>query len=209
MKLIGFIAVTGLWSVMAFAHPVAFRDSVGIMGSHSREQSDMELNYSVRHWWALHAHSMRFHANTSEQDVWVGGANFLLHRWNTDSFQANLYLLTGVGESRLSGKRRGIVDGGLLADIENRQYYFSSYYSQLRHQGEIELQQYKIRAGMAPYIGDFKDLHTWFILEAYKKTYGDTKVQLTPFLRFFYRNVLWEVGSSLKGDLTFNYIIHI
>ena len=34
------------------------------------------------------------------------------------------------------------------------------------------------------------------------------KLMLTPLLRFFYHNVLWEIGSSTRGDWMLNLMVH-
>jgi hypothetical protein len=36
----------------------------------------------------------------------------------------------------------------------------------------------------------------------------DRKVMLTPLLRFFYHNVLWEMGSSTRGEWMLNFMVH-
>ena len=193
----------------AWAHPVAFQGSVGIMGYHSSDMADQELNYSVRHWWAPSVQMMRLKPHTSRQDVFIGKVNFLVKRWNGEAYQANIYAHAGGGRSRLSGAWRGVGHGGITADIEDRRFYFLAEANGLRNSSRNEFNFWKARAGFAPYITGFEGIHSWIILEANRKSLGTRAIQLVPTLRFFYQNVLWEFGYSLKGDLHFNYIIHI
>lgn len=198
-----------LLSQKAEAHPVAFQGSVGIMGYHSADMSEQELNYSFRYWMAPSVQMLRLTKNTSRQDVYLGKMNFLVKRWNGENYQGNIYAHLGGGESRLSGKWRGVGHGGITADIEDRRFYFLTELASVRNSEKNEFSFWKARFGFAPYITGFDGIHTWMILEANRKSIGDKTVQLVPTLRFFYQNVLWEIGYSLKGDMHFNYIIHI
>ena len=100
--------------------------------------------------------------------------------------------------------------GMLQFDIEDRKYYFLAQYLQLTDSDDTQLEQTTVRAGLAPYVGNFDDLHTWFILEWSENRFLNEKPEedLTPYLRFFYKNVLFEIGQSFDGATRFNYIIH-
>lgn len=193
----------------AAAHPVAFQGSLGIMGYHSSEFSDNEINYSVRYWMAPSVQTLRFTPGTSRPDMYLGKVNFLLKRWNGLEYQANLYAHVGGGVSRLSGSERGVGHLGALFDIEDRKYYFLAEGNLYRNSDRNEVNWWKVRGGFAPYVTDFDKLHTWFILELNRMSVGERRVNVVPTLRFFYENVLWEAGASLNGDIHLNYIIHI
>jgi hypothetical protein len=198
-----------LGTLPAYAHPVAYQGSVGIMGYHSKDSTDLELNYSVRYWLAPSVQVLRLTEGTNRPDVVLGKLNFLLGRWNRPDSQGNLYAHAGYGVSRLSGEQRGAYHLGLTADWEDRRYYVLGQWETLRTSRGTEAVMWKTRAGFAPYVAPFDRLHTWLILEANRKSRGDGRVNIVPFLRFFYENVLWEVGSTLSGDVHFNYIIHL
>ena len=63
------------------------------------------------------------------------------------------------------------------------------------------------RLGIAPYIGDYGDLHTWLMVELWHIPDNDDQFTLTPLVRFFKDVHLVEVGISTDGDLLFNWII--
>jgi hypothetical protein len=214
MRLIPILIGWGLFLIQplaARAHPVAFEGSTGIMGYHSRHMTDLELNYSVRSWIAPSLQLFRFTEGTNRPDVLLGKVNFLAKRWNGYDYQANIYLHAGGGVSRLFGERRGVYHLGATADIENRRLYLSGEADTLRDGDGTQTFFWKVRGGFAPYVADFSGLHTWLVLEARRMTLRNEhrRVEVIPTLRFFYQNVLWEVGSSLSGDVYFNYIIHI
>jgi hypothetical protein len=192
---------------LALAHPVAFQGSTGIMGYHSAGMMDMEVNHSVRYWFAPALQALRFSEGTQKPDYALGKLNFLAYRLNKRNYQANLYLHGGGGYSLL--RKNGVFHGGITADIEDRKRYFLAQWDLIRSSRQTEAVFWKVRAGFAPYLGDFKDIHTWFILEANRKSVGERRVQIVPTLRFFVQNVLWEVGSSLGGEIHLNYIIHL
>jgi hypothetical protein len=200
-----------LVSLSARAHPVAFEGSTGFMGYHSADMSDLEVNYSVRSWWAPSVQLLRYTRGTSRPDVVLGKVNFLAYRWNGPATQANIYLHGGGGISRLAEERRGVYHLGFTADIETRRLYFAAEADTLRDKISAQANFWKVRGGFAPYLADFSGLHTWMILEARQLALAQEKrkVEIIPTLRFFYQNVLWELGSSLGGDIYFNYIIHI
>ncbi len=193
----------------ALGHPVAFEDSVGIMGKHSPILSHSQLNYSVKHWFAIGLHYFR-RPDQRDHDAIFATTNFLLKRWNGEGLQANVYTIAGGGSSALNGKAGGQYLGGLQFDIENRRYYFLAKHQSAFDLNREDLNQSNLRVGLAPYVASFDELHSWIILDwtSTKFQDGSGLDDLTPTLRFFYRNVLFEIGQSFNGLTKLNYIIH-
>jgi hypothetical protein len=186
----------------AHAHPVAYQGSTGVMGFYSGGMMDFEVNHSLRYWFAPAVQVLRFTENTSKPDYFLGKLNFLAYRKNGEDYQANLYLHAGAGRS----SERGVFHYGVTADAENRRVYFLGQWDSILNSARTERRWWKLRAGFAPYLAGFEGVHSWLILEANQKIPG--RVSLVPTLRFFYQNVLWEIGSSLDGEIHFNHIIH-
>ncbi len=206
------ILVMGMvvFSLTSQAHPVSFKGSTGIMGHHSPFMAHNQINYSFEYWWALGVHHFQ---NPQDQDLKasVVTSNFLLKRWNGKSFQSNLYALVGGGISTLDGiEQKGTGAVGLQYDIEDRRYYFLAKHMNLLTKEDSAFYQSVVRVGIAPYEGDFDELHAWLILEWRKNEWGQGFVMedTTPMLRFFYQNLLFEIGQSFRGLTRFNYIIH-
>ena len=198
------------FALKLYSHPVAFKDSVGIMGYHSPLMTHNQVNYSFRHWFALGAHHLtRPLINRNNRATLLSG-NLLLKRWNAENLQANIYMNFGLGQSDFSGKSTALGYGLVQFDIEDRKYYFLSKHEQLLDEKQTDFKQSTVRLGFTPYLDGFEGIHSWLILEYQHLEFagGDRQEQLTPFLRIFYRNLLFEIGQSLKGMTMFNYITH-
>ena len=206
--LLGSLLIASL-SSPARAHPVAYRGSLGLMGYLSKDMTDLEVNYSVRHWFAPSLQLLRYNEGTGRPDMLLAKANFLAKRWNGPASQGNLYLHGGGGVSRLTGANRGVYHLGVTADWETRRVYVLGHTDVIRDGHGTQASYWKLRAGFAPYLAEFDRLHTWLVLEVNRKSVGSGNVEVVPTLRFFYENVLWEVGTSLSGNVHLNYIIHI
>ena len=195
-----------LVSALANAHPVAYQGSTGLMGYYSAGMTDLEINHSLRYWFAPAVQMLRFKEGASSPDYFLGKLNFLLFRKNAESYQGNIYVHGGAGYSRL--QRGSVYHAGFTADVENRRLYSLVEWNILQNSQSTEQRWWKARAGFAPYLADFEGIHSWFILEVNQKSSGNTKVEIVPTLRFFYQNLLWEIGSSLRGEVHVNHIIH-
>lgn len=191
----------------AYAHPVTYQGGTAYMSWNGPMMSDQWLSYSPTARFALtaRAFTIRDMANpTIQRQFYFPQANFLLRRWNGDDYQGNVYLSGAWG---LEKKDQGIVSAGLgaiEADWESRHYYVSGKY-QLIGGG---LDYTRVRAGMAPYLAPYDGLHTWAILQVEHQPDYFHHTQITPLLRFFKNNILWEVGSTLSGQWMFNFMVH-
>ncbi len=200
----------GLLSLSARSHPVAFADSIGIMGHHAPIMTHNQVNYSFKHWFAAGVHHFRRPNLLQPTHATLASANFLLKRWNGSNYQANIYGVIGAGQSELSGRPEGVGMGILQFDIEDREYYFLARHLEIHNDQRAEYRQSVVRVGLAPYQGRFDDIHSWLILEWQNNDFVGTGPQsdITPYLRLFYQNLLFEIGQSFRGITRFNYIVH-
>lgn len=194
----------------ASAHPVSFRDSYGIMGHHSQTLSHNQINYSFRHWFASGLHYYRRPNIGGSNNALFATANFLLKRWNAPAFQANIYGFAGPGYSRLTSLDSFAGKAGVQFDIEDRRLYFLVKHVEIFNEDQRDLWRSTARIGIAPYIDGYEGLHSWLILQwqGYKFANERFNYSVTPILRMFYRNLLFEIGHSLQGEINFNYIAH-
>src|SRR5690606_20988808 len=95
----------------------------------------------------------------------------------------------------------------LMADWEDREDYFV-FKTKNYYYDDENTQDYTLRYGLAPYVAGLDELQTWMIFQAYYYSRQSKEVIVTPMLRFFYKNVLWEIGSSLKGDSFLTLMVH-
>ena len=194
----------------AFAHPVAFKGSTGIMGAHSSAISHNQFNRSFEYWLAAGVHHLRRPLLTENDQANFATANLLLKRWYGDAYQGNLYAVLGAGMSEFTGEQEPVGFGLVQFDIEDRKYYFLTKHARLQNEAEREFEQSVVRAGIAPYVGGYGDIHSWLILEWENTRFleEDVIADVTPFLRVFHRNILFEIGYSVNGVAKLNYISH-
>jgi len=137
--------------------------------------------------------------------------NNLLKRWNKPASQANVYLRSGLGiaisnSDLFDDQSEPVFFSGISADWENRRF-FASYqnrYTQANNFGDFFRQS--IRLGVAPYIGDYGDLHTWLMLDIDHAPEDQDSLIITPIIRLLKGVNLIETGISDNGDITFNWV---
>ena len=116
--------------------------------------------------------------------------NNLVKRINEPESQTNFYIKTGIGSSfslkkKSNNKQYFSGFGGISIDWET-QRFFAAYENRYTEAGEEKnfLTQ-SIQLGLAPYIGDYGDLHSWLMLKLEQMTINDRSLQITPHFRFF------------------------
>ena len=126
---------------------------------------------------------------------------YLINRKNTDTSQRNLYFQSGVLIDDTDGFFYGI-----HGDWETRRWFSGFGYKDTKNTfGQDYTDQY-IQLGVAPYVGDYGDLHTWIMIKTKKNSL--TKTQSTyPELKFFKGPTLVKFGYSdeTEWDLHFMY----
>ena len=137
--------------------------------------------------------------------------NNLLKRWNKKDSQANAYLKSGVGVAYsdagdFDGKIEPAVFTGLALDWEDRRF-FTSYENRYTEAGEIDdFYTQSARVGVAPYIGEYGDLHTWLMLQVEHTPEAKDNFTVTPLVRLFKDVHLLEAGMNTRGEVLFNYV---
>ena len=121
----------------------------------------------------------------------------------------------------------------LSADWESRKIYTAgkiAFMGRVKNFTGLE-GDFNYRIGFAPYVAGMDALQTWFVVMFQASGFGTTtkKYQknsfydvtfetshyalgfnwgITPLLRFFYKNVLWEIGSNLQNDFYLTLMVH-
>lgn len=189
----------------AEAHPVAFEGALSLLGFTSSKEQDFQALYSWNPRIATGLRQLRFETERGPRQFSLVQANWLVRRWNEKTSQANLYLGAGGGvekNARLAGL------GSIEADWESRRLYTSGQYQSIGFSRNPAIQSMKLRAGFAPYLAEYTELHSWFILELSRTPRMERKTEITPLIRIFYRNILTEFGRSVGGDFKFNFMVH-
>ncbi len=63
-------------------------------------------------------------------------------------------------------------------------------------------------ACFAPYIAGMNSLQAWMILKLDYFKENDRNLWITPMMRFFYKNVLWEIGANQQGEFLLTLMTH-
>lgn len=134
--------------------------------------------------------------------------NYLINRWNAPASQGNLYFKTGAGLAYQDALHdtAPLAFGGLAADWENRRY-FVSYENRFVWADDItKFARHKARIGIAPYVGNFGDLHTWLMLQTDYDAGEKDSFSATPLIRLFKGTHMVELGYNLDDGVLVNYI---
>ena len=192
-------------SLKSWSHPVIYKDGFAINSTNMPQYSNNYVLYSLTNRFALGLEHDRF----DRFDAGLVKFNSLIFRDNGEDSQANIYFHGGAGvlDQNAEGNR-GLFNYGVEADWETRILYTS--WKHLRYEGakDLNLSLTQGRIGLSPIKTPFDQLQTWFMVQGMIIHDIEDKVMITPMLRFFYHNVLWEVGSSTRGDWMLNLMVH-
>jgi len=204
------LIATILLSSFAQAHPVSYKDAIGLMSYNNPEMNEILLTYSLTPYFAVAGTYLR----DSKSEFYIPRVNFLLKRWNNEDSQGNVYLSGGAGYEKFASKNYGVNLVEFVADWESRKYYIYFDHLYLNRNNdqnsllpERDYNHSKLRVGTAPFLADYADLNVWLILQG-EKHLSESNIEMTQFLRFYMKNTLWEVGARFDGGWAFNYMVH-
>lgn len=206
-----FIILFVLFVTKAFAHPVIYKDGVALSSTNMPSYSENYLMYSFSSQWSLGAGHYRFSRDDDNTEMGLIKLNHLLWRKNGEDYQANIYLHGGLGVVDQEIGRRSTREtymAGVEGDWETRKLFTSLKHFEFHSPAFMDTSMTQARIGFSPVLSDFKDLQTWLMLQGMYSPLSDRTVSLTPLIRFFYHNVLWEMGSSLRGEWMLNFMVH-
>ncbi len=210
MKL--FLLTIGLiiFTMPVQARPVSYPGGITAMSMNDADKHSLHLHYSPTAKTSL-GYKLEY---WRDRDFTINALqmNNLLKRWNNKDSQANFYLKSGVGiaysdAGAFDHEKDAAAFTGIALDWENRRF-FTSYENRYTEAGDIaDFFTQKARVGIAPYIGDYGDLHTWIMLQVDHNPERSDPVTFTPLVRMFKDVHLGEAGISDNGDILLNYVI--
>lgn len=203
------VVLLSLSAIPSWGHPVIYQEGWVFSQMSMKDMTDTNIGYSLTHRWSMGYQFFRLENSQGEADQFhLFKLNHLLKRFNAKDSQANIYLHSGLGHAKNAqfDNRLGWM-GGIEADWETRILFTSLKYL---HYGTSQTDHPVVvgRIGFSPFKADFNSLQSWVMLQAWSDPVTSREVKLTPLLRFFYQNVLWEMGASTKGDMMFNLMVH-
>ncbi len=206
------LSVLGLcvFALPGQARPVSYPGGVTVMTMNNGDRNSLHIHYSPTAFYSVGY--LAEYWRESETTLQMVQVNNLLKRWNNKDSQANLYLKSGIGAAYSD---YGDFDHdsdmaaftGIAADWESRRFFvsYSNRYNDFGEFGDFYMQSGRV--GIAPYIGDYGDLHTWLMLEIDHNPESSDPLTYTPMVRFFKDVHLVEAGMSDRGEVLFNYVV--
>jgi hypothetical protein len=187
----------------AAARPVSYPGGWTLIQTNDGTASGLNVHFTPSPNYAVGVYVERNRVH--DYDLLAGQVNWLVHRWNGPQSQANLYLKGGVGLADGFGQNAqadGAGAGYLIAsaDWETRRWFVMAETKATEVDGVERSVVHRGRLGVAPYIGEYGDLHTWLMLQVENDPAGDEPVRTTPLVRLFYGVMLLEAGYTLETD---------
>ena len=191
----------------SLARPVSYPGGWTFMQMNDADANSMHIHYSPTAKYSIgyrgsYWREKEFHTHSLQIN------NLLKRKNNTDS-QANAYLKSGVGFAYdpTTDATEPHVFTGLALDWENRRF-FTAYENSFHYSGEIDEEfAQSIHLGVAPYIGEYGDLHTWLMVEVEQTPGAEDEIKVTPHLRFFKNVYLIEIGVSEDKEVMANFVV--
>ena len=205
------VLVLFFYTTAVFAHPVIYKEGIVVSSSNMPTYSDNQLMYSWSNRWASGLNHWRFTKEESNTDMAFLKTNYLLYRYNGESSQGNIYLHGGVGVVDSEIEKRQTNEGymtGFEADWETRTLYTALKHYYFTSPKVTDISMTQARIGFSPFEAAFDQLQSWFIVQFMYMPDVESEIIITPLLRFFYKNVLWEMGSSTRGEWMLNIMVH-
>ena len=183
-------------SADCFARPVSYPGGYTFMFKSNSLRDTAYLHYSATSRNAVGVEA--FSDKVSNDDYVYLRYTRLLFRKNHQKSQGNLYLNTGISNDGFDNYFYGIE-----GDWETRRIFTGFGYKRTETD-RIDIEEKYLLAGVAPYIVDYGDLHTWLMVKFKENSYAKTS-SLYPVVKLFKGNTLIEFGYSDSS----NWDIHL
>ena len=184
--------IVGLFSSIIDARPVSYPGGITVMGFSDNMKDSIYVHYSPTHYYSLGLETKK--DKYSDSDYSYLRFTYLLDRKNTQHSQRNFYFQSGVSPDKASNHFIGF-----HGDWETRRLYAGFSYKNAKVSSQSYSDQF-IQLGIAPYLGEYGDIHTWIMMKAKKNTL-DNDWSVYPMLKLFKGDFLLEVGYNNKTKL--------
>ena len=173
------------------ARPISYSGGSTIMSFSDNIKDSLYYHYSPSYKYSVGIENIRDkYFNDKYSYVRF---TYLLNRKNTENSQRNLYFQSGISSE---GFNKFFY--GMHGDWETRRLFVGFGLKETKRKIHDYSEQY-YQIGVAPYLGDYGDLHTWIMIKA-KENSLQNKWSTYPVLKFFKGNVLVEFGYGEKTE---------
>ena len=200
-----FFTIMIIGAAPAFARPISYPGGWMVMTENDGIRNAAQLDYTVTPLIAFGARTE--YGRDENYQIHTLTMNNRLWRGNYPDSQANIFLMSGLGYAFENGgsETSPAAFTGIEADWEDRRF-FVNYQNKVTYAGDIDREfSQSARIGVAPYIGEAGDLHTWLMIQTDHRPEAGDKFEVTPLVRLFKGTDLLEAGMSNQGRVLFNY----
>ena len=193
-----FIPIFLIASIQLESRPISYSGGSTLMLQSEKQRDTLYYHYSPTYKFSVGIQAVKdkyFNENYSYLRF-----TYLLNRKNTPHSQRNLYLQSGISSNGFDNHFYG-----MHGDWETRRWFSGFGYKKTEKQKLNFLERY-LQIGVAPYVGEYGDLHTWIMLKS-KNNSITGNWETYPVLKFFKGNALLEFGysNSLNWDVHLMY----
>jgi hypothetical protein len=198
------IALAGTESVTA--KPIAFADGYTVMAEYGAgTMKEAQLFYAPRYDFSVGGGHVELDGDsrTKTRRIDYARLNYLVHRWNLDDAQANVFAWGGVGRATGNTFSGSILaeNAGGQADYETRRVY-ASLKTDLQRSSAFSHRIDTLQLGLAPYKHEYGGVATWFLVQARQYTGGIHRgTESAVLLRLFKGGAWIEAGITDGGKL--------
>ena len=193
-----FIPIFLIASIQLESRPISYSGGSTLMLQSEKQRDTLYYHYSPTYKFSVGIQAVKdkyFNKNYSYLRF-----TYLLNRKNTPHSQRNLYLQSGISSNGFDNHFYG-----MHGDWETRRWFSGFGYKKTESQKLNFVERY-LQIGVAPYVGEYGDLHTWIMLKS-KNNSITGNWETYPVLKFFKGNALLEFGynNSLNWDVHLMY----
>ena len=168
------------------ARPISYSGGSTLMVKSDNLSNSTYFHYSPSFKYSIGLED--FDNKLYQDDINYFRFTYLLNRKNTLNSQRNLYFQSGVD---ISNKNNNFY--GAHGDWETRRWFAGFGYKKVEGETNNGYENKYLQFGVAPYIGDYGDFHTWLMVKT-KKSSLTKNISTFPVLKFFSGDALVEVG---------------
>ena len=200
----GAFALAGSVSVMA--KPIAFAGGSTLMAEYGAgTMEELQFFYAPRYDFSFGGGYLALNSDETTKTRYLSYVrlNCLVHRWNLDDAQANIYIWGGLGAATGNTFAGSVFtqNAGAQADYETRRVY-ASLKTDLQRSPDFSHRIDTLQLGLAPYKHEYGGVATWFLVQAREYTGGLHRGAETAVLLRLFKGGVWvEAGITNAGKL--------
>jgi len=202
--LAGALALAGPLSVMA--KPIAFADGYTVMAEYGAgTMKEAQLFYAPRYDFSVGGGHVELDSDQTAKSRRINYArlNYLVHRWNLDDAQGNLFAWGGLGSATGNTFSGTLLaeNAGAQADYETRRVY-ASLKTDLQRSSAFSHRIDTLQLGLAPYKHEYGGVATWLLVQGRQYTGGLHRGTESALLVRLFKGGAWiEAGVTNGGKV--------